>query len=91
VASGLNHFCDLKTCKNRIFSKRDILTQLILDPWTEQDKMTAHRKGLKAQLMAPHASQWWGGGSTSTCYCIAISVWVGSLGMADRLGGMSHL
>lgn len=35
TAPGLNHFCDLKTCKNRIFSIRDICTggSWIAPPW----------------------------------------------------------
>jgi len=28
---GLNHFCDLKTCKNRIFSKEILSHSLLLD------------------------------------------------------------
>jgi len=34
LAGGLNHFCDLKTCKNRIFSKEIWSHLLILDSFS---------------------------------------------------------
>jgi len=47
TASGLNHFCDLKTCKNRIFSKEIFVT--LVDP-VGPGPDTILRKGLIAHI-----------------------------------------
>jgi len=89
---GLNHFCDLKTCKNRIFSKEILSHSLLLDSISllrpDRDEVTEKASKLTAPL-APKTGRlaWragvWGGSLNlllhrQKCLVVVVVVVVGS-------------